>query len=108
MFDSQIARFTRFSPKLTALSVAFSALLFGPILSAAEARNVPKWDRFEEPLQSSVEYANPVQAASLTAIFTSPKGDTRKVYGFWDGAKTWRVRFMPNETGRWTYKTTCT
>src|SRR5436305_13686959 len=107
MVDSQIARFTPFSAKLAAVFVAFSALVFAPLLSAAEALNVPKWDRFEETLQSSVAYANPVQEASLTATFTSPKGDTRKVYGFWDGGKIWRVRFKPNETGRWSYTTSC-
>src|SRR5437667_4709596 len=107
MVDSQIARFTRFSAKFAAVFVAFSPLSFASFLSAAEPLNVPKWERFEETLQSSVDYRNPVQEASLTATFTSPKGGTRKVHGFWDGAKTWRVRFMPNETGRWTYTTSC-
>jgi hypothetical protein len=73
---------------------------------AAEAR-VPKWDRFELKLESSSNYGNPVQEASLKAVFTSPRGSSRTVYGFWDGGSAWKVRFAPNETGHWTYKTVC-
>jgi hypothetical protein len=40
-------------------------------------------------------------------VFTSPLGETNLVYGFWDGQKTWRVRFSPSQPGRWTYRTTC-
>jgi hypothetical protein len=29
------------------------------------------------------------------------------VDGFWDGAKTWRVRFTPNQVGQWTFRTIC-
>ncbi|MHC4432351.1 MAG: DUF5060 domain-containing protein, partial [Planctomycetota bacterium] len=27
--------------------------------------------------------------------------------GFWDGGRRWRVRFSPDELGKWTYKTSC-
>src|SRR5438045_1675347 len=66
---------------------------------------VPKWERFEKTFESSVSYANPPQEASLQAAFVSPSGETSRIYGFWDGAKTWRIRFAPNQTGKWTYKT---
>src|SRR5262245_54429877 len=75
--------------------------------AAAFSADVPKWQRFEAKLESSVDYPNHPQEAALTAVFTSPKGQSRKVYGFWDGGKTWRIRFLPNETGRWSYKTAC-
>jgi hypothetical protein len=29
------------------------------------------------------------------------------VDGFWDGGKTWRVRFSPDQPGRWTFTTSC-
>jgi len=75
--------------------------------AAARTSTVPKWERFEKTLESSASYANPVQEATLTAIFTSPSGDTHKVYGFWDGKNTWRLRFSPNQAGTWKFKTTC-
>jgi len=68
---------------------------------------VPKWGRFEQSFKSDVLYSNALQDATLTVVFTSPLGETNLVYGFWDGEKTWRVRFSPSQPGRWSYKTTC-
>ncbi len=68
---------------------------------------VPKWQRFEQVFKSSVVYSNALQDASLTVVFTSPLGDTSEVDGFWDGGRTWRVRFSPDQPGHWKFKTTC-
>lgn len=68
---------------------------------------VPKWGRFEQAFTSSAHYNNPLQDATLTVVFISPLGETIQVYGFWDGGDTWRVRFSPNQPGRWTYRTIC-
>jgi hypothetical protein len=75
--------------------------------NAIGAASVARWERFEAKLDSSENYTNPVQQATLTATFISPSGKTHKVPGFWDGERTWKVRFAPNETGKWTYKTEC-
>jgi hypothetical protein len=72
-----------------------------------QAAIVSKWDRFETSFRSSVEYTNALQDASLRVIFTSPLGETNEVDGFWDGDRTWRVRFSPDQPGRWKYRTTC-
>ncbi|HVM51159.1 MAG TPA: DUF4038 domain-containing protein [Candidatus Acidoferrum sp.] len=72
--------------------------------------NVPvvaKWSRFEQSFRSSLTYANPLQDARLTVYFTSPTGGVQQVGGFWDGGATWRVRFSPDQPGRWTYRTVC-
>jgi Protein of unknown function (DUF4038)/Domain of unknown function (DUF5060)/Putative collagen-binding domain of a collagenase len=98
---TRLYRLLTFPLAITLLSVSFA------FESIAAQNTVPKWERFELNLESATAYDNPVQEASLTATFTSPKGIARKVYGFWDGGKTWHVRFSPNETGRWTYKTIC-
>lgn len=73
----------------------------------AKVAIVPKWDRFEQSFKSSVEYENPFQQCTLRATFVSPSGETNVVYGFWDGGKTWRIRFSPDQLGRWTYHTSC-
>jgi hypothetical protein len=36
---------------------------------------------------------------------TSPSGRLSTIAGFWDGGATWRARFMPDEEGRWQYRT---
>jgi len=68
---------------------------------------VAKWGRFEQSFKSAIAYSNALQEARLTVSFTSPLGTTHQVDGFWDGGMTWRVRFSPDQPGRWTYKTTC-
>lgn len=82
------------------------------ILSAATSYGrdsiIPKWGRFERSFKSTRAYTNPPREATLVVVFTSPLGDTRQVEGFWDGGKTWRVRFSPDQPGRWTYETMCT
>jgi hypothetical protein len=71
------------------------------------AATVAKWERFELKLESSANYTNPVQQATLRAVFTAPSGKKQRVYGFWDGEKAWKVRFAPNESGTWAYQTEC-
>lgn len=75
-----------------------------PLLAADE---VPQWTRFESTLESSVEYDNPVQRAKVQVVFTAPGGHTRTILAFWDGGRTWRVRFSPDELGDWSYETSC-
>jgi len=89
-------------------ALCFLTLLGGS--SAALAARMPvvaKWGRFEKPFKSSVIYTNAVQQASLSVLFTSPLGNSFPVDGFWDGGKTWRIRFSPDQPGRWTFATTC-
>jgi hypothetical protein len=92
--------------KLLRLAVAISFAALASFVHAADPA-VPKWGRFERAFESASSYANPVQEASLTVVFTSPSNEASKVPGFWDGGKTWRVRFSPNATGKWSWTTTC-
>src|SRR5260370_15843268 len=101
-------------PSLFAASFLFLSLrgCVGPppkptTRGAEKQSGVAKWERFEKAFESASSYANPVQEASLTAVFTSPSGSSFRVYGFWDGGRTWRIRFAPDAEGKWTYKTSC-
>lgn len=68
--------------------------------------NVERWDTCEFSFRSETEYDNPFTEVDIAAIFTHQKGRTIQVNGFYDGEKTWRVRFMPLEDGHWTFETT--
>lgn len=68
---------------------------------------IPKWGVFDRAFESAYSYANPLQHAQFEAEFVSPSGATNLVAGFWDGRRTWRVRFSPNELGTWRYQTRC-
>jgi hypothetical protein len=74
---------------------------------AQQLQVVPKWSRFEQAFESAVKYTNALQQAELIVTFVSPLGETQRVHGFWDGARTWRARFSPDQTGRWTFSTAC-
>jgi hypothetical protein len=45
----------------------------------------------------------PFISIHLTARITSPDGIPHAVEGFYNGAGTWLLRFMPNKIGRWSY-----
>ena len=86
----------------------FLAVVFTcTVALAANDPVVPKWGRFEQSFESAVKYENPLQDATLSVVFLSPLGETNRVYGFWDGGKTWRVRFSPNMPGKWGWAAVC-
>jgi hypothetical protein len=99
-----------FAFTMSRLAALCLLMLPASVPTAAAAAKMPviaKWGRFEQSFKSSFAYSNAVQDATLTVLFTSPLGETSQVDGFWDGGKTWRVRFSPNQPGRWTFRTTC-
>ncbi|UCC97561.1 MAG: DUF4038 domain-containing protein [Phycisphaerales bacterium] len=97
-------RFIRSQP---AIAMILVVTVCADASSSAAGSNVELWMRFEDTLTSSRDYDNPVQEAKVRVEFTSPKGTKRTLSAFWDGGRLWRVRFSPDEVGRWTYKTLC-
>jgi hypothetical protein len=102
-FKTHFMKASRFSVR----SVMFALLAFVVVVAEAKEIVVPKWGRFEQSFTSSTKYENPIQDATLTVILMSPLGETNLTYGFWDGGKTWRVRFSPDMPGKWGWATIC-
>jgi hypothetical protein len=96
---------TRLTPRFC--SATLIVLLSLLPAQAKDLPTAPKWQRYELTLKSSVAYTNDFQQAEVRALFVSPRGQTNRVYGFWDGGRTWRVRFQPDFPGRWKYYTMC-
>ena len=67
------------------------------------AQTVEKWDVFEVSLTAQTSQ-NPFDV-EFGAEF-SCAGHTVKVTGFYDGGDTYRIRFMPELEGAWSYVTT--
>jgi len=66
------------------------------------------WHKYELTFSGSINYENPVQdLKSFQVTFHSPTGRTKTINGFWDGENVWKARFMPDETGTWTFETIC-
>jgi len=72
-------------------------------LSLATADNVEKWGVHEIVLRGP-SAGNPFLDVHLSAHFRY-RNRIVEVDGFYDGDGTYRVRFMPDETGDWTYTT---
>ena len=65
---------------------------------------VPQWGRFEKAVPNARPYVNPYADVSLEVKLTKPDGGTAVSWGFYDGEDTWRIRFMPDQTGTWHYE----
>lgn len=97
-----LSRNTRFDVVAAVLAVASLAA------TQSSRPPVPRWGLFEATFTSARTSENPLQDTELLVTFTAPSRQTRTVRGFWDGGSTWRVRFSPDEVGRWTYGTAAT
>lgn len=92
--------------KLSAATLAGS-LQSDVIAESADEQTAPRsseqWGIFEVALKGP-STGNPFQEVLLTAEFTH-EHRTIQVKGFYDGEGIYRIRFMPDTTGIWSYKT---
>jgi len=74
---------------------------------STSAITVAQWRMAEITLTSSRNYAKPLEDVVVTATFSGPDGTSLIRPAFWDGGRTWRIRFAPTRTGSWTMITAC-
>jgi hypothetical protein len=74
-----------------------------PALSQTAHPSVPRWEIFELTL-AGPSTGNPFMDVQLSASF-SLGNRTASVDGFYDGAGTYKIRFMPDTAGTWSYMT---
>lgn len=95
---------------VVALAVALAIVLTiaaGPASAADRIADLPttveRWGVYEVRLTGPAD-GNPYADVKLSAAFR--QGDrTVEPEGFYDGDGVYRIRFMPDEPGRWTYRT---
>ncbi len=83
-------------------AVAASASAAAPA-PAPRHGDVAKWEVFELPL-AGPSTGNPFVDVELSAAFIQGHR-TVQVDGFYDGAGAYKVRFMPDDLGEWSYTT---
>lgn len=64
--------------------------------------DVGKWDRWEHSFTASDKTP---ESADVSVTLTSPSGKIFQRRTFWDGGRTWKVRFKPDEIGIWKFST---
>lgn len=83
------------------------ALALVLLLTTAAAAQVFRHGRFEHSFEAAGDYANPLQNVEVMVEFTGPGGVRQQTLAFWDGGRTWKVRFSPELVGPWSYRTSC-
>jgi len=92
-----------------AVSLAFQLYSYGLGLTAEKTGLYETW---EIEVINSKKYSNPFdfKEIELQASFHAPSGKTVSFFGFFDGngsggqsGNVWRLRFMPDEKGTWSY-----
>lgn len=92
-----------FNWKYTSKCLFFCLLLIANAITSSvyAQKTVERWNVFELELKCKVK-GNPFQDVTLEGVFANGSHST-KVYGFYDGNNVFRVRFMPDKQGKWTY-----
>jgi hypothetical protein len=67
------------------------------------AHQIEIWDRFEVQLQGPTT-GNPFKDVHLKATFSND-GRQKEITGFYDGNGIYKIRFMPDRIGTWSYLT---
>ena len=64
------------------------------------------WNAIELSFNATGSYSNPyLDIEDFTATFISSSGISMIMPGFWDGGKTWKIRFAPTSIGLWNFTT---
>ena len=94
----------RFQPVLVVAGLLFPSWFAAADDATFFAPRVEQWGIQELALRSQRTYANPFADVSIQARFRS-QGKETTVDGFYDGHQTWKIRFMPETSGTWTFTT---
>ena len=77
--------------------------VFLSFLCVSAQNKIEKWRIFEVVLKGESK-ENAYTDVKLSAVFTNGE-NTKTVTGFYDGKGIFKIRFMPQEIGTWTYVT---
>ena len=75
-----------------------------PARAALSQDQAHVWEMQEIILQAQHDYANPYVDVQCWIELKGP-GFDKRVYGFWDGGRTFRIRFVATAPGEWTWRT---
>ena len=78
-------------------------LLLGMTAVVPAQAGIHVWEKQELTLQATRSFGNPYMDVTVWVDLRGPHFHKR-VYGFWDGGQTFRVRLLATERGTWTWK----
>ncbi|HUB32631.1 MAG TPA: DUF5060 domain-containing protein [Bryobacteraceae bacterium] len=74
-----------------------------PLAGAGWGASVHVWEKQELSFSSAQSYANPYTDVTVWVDLNGP-GFRKRVFGFWDGDRTFRVRVLATAPGTWTWR----
>lgn len=84
-----------------------SVVLLGVLAAVSRALpdsgEVHVWETQEIIFRATQDYANPYADVDCWIELVGP-GFSKRVYGFWDGGRTFRVRFVATAPGEWRWR----
>ena len=88
------------------LSIVIAVLIgaAAPMSAALQSGEAHIWDVQEVVLEAQHDYANPYADVVCWIDLKGP-GFSKRVYGFWDGGRIFRVRFVATTPGEWHWRT---
>jgi hypothetical protein len=86
----------------SAKAFALLGLIFAFSLSPAALGAVHVWEKQELTFTSANSYANPYTDVVIWVDLKGP-GFNKRIYGFWDGGCSFKVRLVATYPGRWTW-----
>src|SRR5687768_3840066 len=72
-----------------------------------QSGEVHVWETQEITLEAARDYANPYVDVEVWIELTGPQF-SKRIYGFWDGGRTFKVRFVATSPGEWRWKARAT
>ncbi len=100
---------TRFKSLKLLTLVALLAVEIGPAATNGSAVDVGKWKRFEVAYSNGVWSEANVYDVEFSGTFTHVTSGRRFTQlGFYAGGNTFKIFFMPDALGEWTFETSCT
>ncbi|HVU22853.1 MAG TPA: DUF4038 domain-containing protein [Opitutus sp.] len=79
-----------------------SVLLAANVAAAGNSAAVHVWEKQELTFTAEKTYANPYLEVIMWVDLEGP-GFHKRVYGFWDGGQTYRVRLLATASGAWSW-----
>lgn len=81
-------------------------ILTGSCTTKREHSEAEQWTSSEITLTSELDYPNGYTDAEVWAVFSNENYDSIIRPAFWDGGKTWKIRFAPpDKNATWEYET---
>ncbi len=91
-------------PLRLATVLALHWLVLIPARAVLQSGEVHVWTAQEIQLAATGDYENPYAEVDCWIDLRGP-GFAKRVYGFWDGGNTFRIRFVATSPGEWTWTT---